>query len=295
MIAKIIFILIFFFTIKVQTCDIAHAITDIKKTSKYRSFFAENTTIHTATPINIATVKSNQFGNRQDKYDSLKRNLDKNHSKEIPLLILLHGLNKTSKSLKRMEAFAHKQGFKVLNIDYPSTKFSIENLVDIIHNKITSSIQKQKYTSISFCGISMGGLVIRAYLHKYRIANLGRVVLIGTPNKGSEAADYLKNNELYKRFTGPAGQQLTTNQENFNNIFGNVYYECGVIAGNLPFGPCIIFFNGKKNDGVVTIESTKIEGMQDHIVLNVSHWYLAKSKNVWLQTLHFLKYSKFQK
>ncbi|KJV53803.1 hypothetical protein OTSGILL_0508 [Orientia tsutsugamushi str. Gilliam] len=55
-----------------------------------------------------------------------------------------------------------------------------------------------KYTSISFVGVSMGGLVIRAYLHKYKIPNLGKVVLIGTPNKGSEVADYLKNNKLYK-------------------------------------------------------------------------------------------------
>ena len=51
----------------------------------------------------------------------------------------------------------------------------------------------------------MGGLVIRALLNRYRPDNLGRVVQIGTPNHGSEVADFLKNDWLYRLFFGPAG------------------------------------------------------------------------------------------
>ena len=45
----------------------------------------------------------------------------------------------------------------------------------------------------------MGGLVIRAYLNKYKVPNLGKVVMVGTPNNGSEVADFLISNPLYKK------------------------------------------------------------------------------------------------
>lgn len=146
------------------------------------------------------------------------------------LLILIHGLNKSSEVLKGLEQFACKQGLAVLNIDYPSTKFPIEHLIDIVDSQINQKLQ-EKYTNVSFVGFSMGGLIIRAYLHKYKILNLSKVVLVGTPNKGSEVADFLKNNKLYQKLYGPAGQQLITDQEEFSEIFGSIYYKCGVIAG----------------------------------------------------------------
>ncbi|WP_371254189.1 lipase family alpha/beta hydrolase [Orientia tsutsugamushi] len=297
MIIRIILLLVSILIIKVQ----AFPVYNTSNISAFNELITsgENTiqlllTTITATS-NTKFHKLKEIYSKQNLNRSFVNKLNKNYPEDqgTQLLVLLHGLSKTSNSLRGMEKFAYKQGFKVLNIDYPSTKFPIEHLVDIIHNKITLSLQQQKYTSISFVGVSMGGLVIRAYLHKYKIPNLGKVVLIGTPNKGSEVADYLKNNKLYKKFTGPAGQQLITNQKEFNNIFGDIYYECGVISGNLPLDPCCIFMKGKLSDGKVTIESTKIEGMQDHIVLKIPHWYLEKSKKVWLHTLYFLKYSKF--
>lgn len=210
------------------------------------------------------------------------------------LLILVHGLNKSSKVLKGLEKFAGQQGLAVLNIDYPSTKFPIECLIDIVDSQITTRLQ-QEYSNVSFVGFSMGGLIIRAYLHKYKIPNLGKVVLVGAPNKGSEVADFLKTNKLYQKLYGPAGQQLTTNQEEFSEIFGEVYYECGIIAGSLPLDPCFVFMRGKQNDGKVTVESTKIVGMQDHIIVKVPHWYQSRSKKIWFNILHFLKHSSFQK
>lgn len=213
---------------------------------------------------------------------------------KMHVLILVHGINKSSKVLTGLEKFVGKQGFEVLNIDYPSTKFPIEHLIDIVHLHIHQKLQ-QEYSNVSFVGFSMGGLIIRAYLHKYKISNLGKVVLVGTPNQGSEVADFLKNNKLYQKLYGPAGQQLITEQEEFSEIFGSVYYECGIIAGSLPLDPCFVFMRGKPNDGKVTVESTKIENMRDHVIVKVPHWYQSRSKKIWFNILHFLKHSSFQK
>ena len=72
---------------------------------------------------------------------------------------------------------------------------------------------------VHFVGYSMGGLIIRAYLQKYRPQHLGRVVMLGTPNQGSEVADAIRHFWLYRRFYGPAGQELITDQTAFAHLF----------------------------------------------------------------------------
>lgn len=211
---------------------------------------------------------------------------DKSH-----LVILLHGIRKTNSCLKGLEQFIQAQGFSVLNITYPSTKHSIDKLADIINNIITAKIKE--YKTVSFVGFSMGGLVIRAYLNKYKIPNLGKVVMVGTPNNGSEVADFLISYPLYKKLYGPAGMQLTTNQEKLGNLLGSINYECGIIAGNLPLDFCYPIMRKKVSDGKVSVDSTKLNNMKDHVVLNVTHWYMPQSRTIWKYIVSFLKYSQF--
>ena len=207
------------------------------------------------------------------------------------LIILLHGINKNGTCLKGLEKFILKHGFSVLNITYPSTKQPIEDLVDTVHESISNEVSK--YKTVSFVGFSMGGLVIRAYLNKYKLSNLEKVIMIGTPNNGSDVAYFFKDNMLYKKFFGPAGKQLTTNQQNCDVLFGKIYYDCGIIAGSLPLDFCYPIMRKSPSDGKVTIASTKLSNMKDHIILRVAHWYMPQSKSVWKQVLHFLEHSKF--
>lgn len=208
------------------------------------------------------------------------------------LIILLHGIFRTSRGMRGLARFLSQQGFKVLNINYPSTKFSLEELVVIIDKEIRNC-RIEQYARVHFVAFSMGGLLVRAYLNKHKIANLGKVVFIGTPNSGSEIADFLKNNKFYKKVFGPAGQQLTTDQSNFIHIIGVPDYEFGVIAGNIPLDIISGMIIGKPNDGKVSIESTKLKGMKDHIVLKVTHPLMIRSRRLWNQVLYFLEHSCF--
>ncbi len=139
----------------------------------------------------------------------------------------------------------------------------------------------------------MGGLVIRAYLHRYKPQNLGRVVMIGTPNQGSEVADFLQTRKLYRMLYGPAGQQLITDQSGFMHHFGAVDYEVGVIAGNRPVDLISSRIIGKANDGKVSIDSTKLSGMKDHVIVPSSHTFFPSNPHMLMQTLEFLKQGKF--
>jgi pimeloyl-ACP methyl ester carboxylesterase len=207
-------------------------------------------------------------------------------------VVLLHGIFRTKRSMRKMARFIEDAGYQVLNLGYPSTKYSIENLVDIIHqeiNQFSSKIDGQ----IHFVGYSMGGLLIRAYLKKYRPQNLGRVVMVGTPNYGSEVADKLKNLTLYKMLYGPAGQQLTTSQEAFSDIFTTDKFELGIIAGNKSIDPISSWIIGRPNDGKVSIESTKLDWAKDHIVLPLSHTFFPSSRKMWGEALSFLQKGEF--
>ncbi|MGO6700594.1 esterase/lipase family protein [Rhizobium ruizarguesonis] len=210
-------------------------------------------------------------------------------------VLLFHGIARTKKSMEKLASFLSGHGYRVVNVGYPSTRFSISDLVDIIRPEIDDAVKKAGDGRVHFIGYSMGGLVIRAFLTRYRPANLGRVVMVGTPNNGSRIADFLKNWPLYRRVYGPAGQQLVTDQAAMTELFGTVDYELGIIAGNRTIDPVSSLIIGLRvpNDGKVSVESTRLDGASAHIVIPANHTFLPVNKVMWSQTLSFLQHGRF--
>jgi pimeloyl-ACP methyl ester carboxylesterase len=217
------------------------------------------------------------------------------YAEQKEIVVVLHGIFHTSWFMQPMADYLEKQGYQVLNLDYPSTKYSIEDLIELTAKDIDSRIS-DKTRTVNFVGFSMGGLLVRGIIAKHRPENLGRVVLLGTPNKGSEVADFLKDNYLYKTFFGPAGQQLCVqNYSDLQHLFGKVDYELGIIAGNSTIDPISSYIIPEVDDGKVSIESTKLEGMKDHIIISSDHILMPSNKEVQRQTLEFLKNGFFKK
>lgn len=244
-----------------------------------------------ATVICSCTDKTNFIKSQNSYLQNCCMALSNQENNKSHLVIFLHGIGKNSSSLNKLEKFISSYNFTTFNVSYPSTENSIEEIVDIIHESILNKIND--YDKVSFVGFSMGGLVVRAYLNKYHLPKLDKVVMIGTPNNGSEVSDFFEKNNFYKRLLGPAGSQLTTTFQNKHSLFGKIYYECGVIAGNLPLDFCYPIMMHSPSDGKVSVRSTKVDNMKDHIILKSPHWYLLQSKEAWIQALYFLQYSKF--
>lgn len=211
-------------------------------------------------------------------------------------VVLLHGIFRTHRHMRKLARYLEQQGYSVLNLYYPSTRYPLEGLAQWIHPQIEAFAQGGE--RIHFVGYSMGGLLIRAYLAQHRPANLGRVVMIGTPNQGSEVADFLCRGkwrgELYRRLYGPAGQQLITTQHSFGQLFAPVDYELGIIAGDRPVDLISSHIIGQPNDGKVAVERTKLAGMRDHLVLHTNHTTFPQQPEVWAQTAHFLRFGQFK-
>ncbi|QOZ47381.1 alpha/beta hydrolase [Bradyrhizobium sp. CCBAU 53340] len=206
-------------------------------------------------------------------------------------VVLLHGIARGSSSLMRLERSLQTAGFATLNLDYASRSKPIAALVDDIHPAIARFAERE--APLHFVAHSMGGLVTRAYLAKYRPGRLGGVVMLGTPNGGSEVADLLSGSRLYRAFYGPAGLELTTARR--PNALPDVDYPVGVIAGNRFIDPVAgLFVLPKPNDGRVSVQSAMLAGMADHVVVKASHTGLPRNSVAIERTIAFLREGCFR-
>jgi pimeloyl-ACP methyl ester carboxylesterase len=209
-------------------------------------------------------------------------------------VVLLHGIARTSRSVRKLQRAIQASGFATLNLGYDSRRKSLASLAEDIHPAI-ARFANGIAGPIHFVGHSMGGLLVRVYLAKYRPQRLGRVVMLGTPNGGSEIADRLRGFALYRAYFGPAGQQLITRRDPATEmLLPAVSYPVGVIAGNRSIDPVSsAFLLPRPNDGRVSVENTKLDGMADHIVVGASHPWLLRNASVIRQTIAFLRDGRF--
>ncbi len=219
-------------------------------------------------------------------------------SQDVPAdIVLIHGLARDSSAMAKMAEYWKSQNWRVLNLDYPSTRYSIADLVDQIAAQI-QTFRIDLSRSLYFVGHSLGSIITHFYIKKYRPENLGRVVALGPPYHGSAIIDHLGRYAWYRKLHGPAALELSTQapQGIFRHL-GSVDYELGVIAGDR----CFIFdwFFGKfwlqqPNDGKVEIASTRIEGCRDHIILPVNHPFMPNYPIVIQQSANFISHGRFE-
>ncbi|MCZ7861420.1 alpha/beta fold hydrolase [Agrobacterium salinitolerans] len=209
-------------------------------------------------------------------------------------VVVLHGIFQPAFTMLPFCRHLSKSGYSVLNIDYPSTTFPIERLAEIVADRIDSHAASID-GKLHLVGYSMGGLVIRAFLRDRVPVNLGKVVMIGTPNHGSEVADFLKSFPPFRYLYGPAGQQLVTDQKAFSSIFANDGFDLGIIAGDTARNPILDRIIGQPSDGKVSVESTKLACAADHLVVHSNHTLLPHNRTVWNQTSAFLRNGVFDR
>ncbi len=208
-------------------------------------------------------------------------------------VILLHGIARSSASLRKLEQNLKAAGFATLNLDYPSRKHSLDGLVERIHRDASGFIARRA-APLHFVTHSMGGLLARAYIARYRPANLGRVVMLAPPNQGSEIADLLGTSLFYNWYFGPAGKQLGTRSDTrLRTLLGTVDYPLGIIAGDRAIDPLGWLLVPRPNDGRVAVVRTKVSGMADHVTLHATHALMMRNAEVIRHAIAFLRSGRF--
>ena len=194
-------------------------------------------------------------------------------------VVLLHGFWRTSKSMKKLEKVLSKEGYIVINLDYPSRKEKIENLSNNYLKKVLLDKCTDKNKKIHFVTHSMGGIIVRYFLTKNKLKNIGRVVMLAPPNKGSKLADFLTKSSLMNYTLGPALKQLKTDKKSLPQKIPLPKYEVGIIAS--------------KYDEKVSVENTKLKNMKDFLLVPSTHTYIMNSGKVVKAIQSFLKKGKF--
>lgn len=210
-------------------------------------------------------------------------------------VVLLHGLARSSSSMLLMEWRLKREGYDVVNVDYPSTANSIETLASSV---VPQSLYAcREAAKVHFVTHSMGGILLRYYMKtaSRRPARLGRTVMLGPPNQGSPVVDQMTVLPGFELWNGPAGLQLGTGEDSLPRRLGPVDFELGVIAGSQSISPLLSSFMDGPNDGKVPVTSTAVKGMRDHIVMPVTHTFMMNNPKVQDQVVAFLKTGRFQR
>jgi len=192
-----------------------------------------------------------------------------------------------------MERALSAAGFQVLNVDYPSRSASTEQLSEDVVGQAVDECQHAGAKTIHFVAHSFGGILVRSYLARHRLTNVGHLVMLGPPNQGSEVVDKLGKLKLFRRVTGPAGAELGTGTTSIPSKLGPPNCSVGVIAGSRSLNWINSLMIPGRDDGKVSIERTKVAGMADHFVVRATHPFLMRNQTAIRQTISFLRAGRF--
>jgi pimeloyl-ACP methyl ester carboxylesterase len=224
-------------------------------------------------------------------------------------VVVLHGLGRTRASMDSLCQYLHEQGgYEVFNVEYPSTQSDMAD-----HARSLRHIVNNLYgiEEINFVGHSMGNIVVRHYLgdlarqdptkqspnaaaaDRHAKARFGRFVMLAPPNQGALLAETFADNILFKEIAGDAGQQLGRDWPELEKRLATPGFEFGIIAGgkgnDKGYNPILV----GDNDGVISIETTKLPGAADFVRLPLLHSFVMNDAKVHEYVLRFLKHGYF--
>ena len=209
-------------------------------------------------------------------------------------VVLVHGLGRTSSSMKKMELSIRNDGYTTVSLNYPSREKPVEILAEETIPEALEYCDQYSSRRVHFITHSMGGILVRYYLAMHTLENLGRVVMISPPSQGSELVDKLSGLPGFEYILGPAVFQLGTDSDSLPRKLGPVDFDAGIITGDRSINPILSLLIPGDDDGKVSVENAKLAGVSEFLVVHHTHTFILNSDAVIKQAIHFLKYGKFK-
>ncbi|MBK1881760.1 alpha/beta hydrolase [Luteolibacter pohnpeiensis] len=214
------------------------------------------------------------------------------HRADGEKVVLIHGLWRGFHAMEPLARRLQSAGYSTLNLPYPSSRKPIDWIVPRLRSQIEEFAEGDQVHLVTH---SLGGILARAMLSAPPPWKVGKLVMIAPPNGGSEIVDWAQNKRLFLAFLGPAGRELGTDGVPLKLPQLPAGLEAAVIMGRKSK---INFFHKvlqPENDGVVSVEYGKIEGLKGFTVVDGDHTFIQIHPDTIRQVLHFLKEGTLQK
>lgn len=202
-------------------------------------------------------------------------------------VIILHGLWRSIWAMDPMADYLHRQGYHTINVPYPSFRKPMDDLTRTVHEALKLHGGGRK---VHFVTHSLGGIITRRLLRELPPGQTGRVVMLAPPNQGSEIIDWLEHCKPLHATLGPAGKALGTRCIDAPPAPEET--DTAVIMGRRSTIPFFRSFLDQENDGIVSVERGRLEGMNEFHVLDTDHTFIATELEVMEMTCRFLRCGK---
>ncbi|TQV74727.1 hypothetical protein FLL45_07125 [Aliikangiella marina] len=190
-----------------------------------------------------------------------------------------------------------QRNLRILNIGYKAVLNNYQQILDKIELQVSQWLDPN--LPVHFVGHSFGGILIRGLLARHKSWDIGRCVMLGTPNQGTNTATFMLSHRWLKYFVPKVTADLTPKSQLLENL-PEPEIETGIIAGNVKFSLVIpVSWYYKKatgdapGDGVVELSNTQCSNMTDFIVMPLHHSFMTWDSDLIEQVTHFIEFGRF--
>lgn len=206
------------------------------------------------------------------------------------IVVLIHGLGRSPRSLLAVRLWLLRAGYLVVTVRYPSRRVGVKAAVDGWLRPALARLHPGKGQRVHFVTHSLGGILFRAWAENMDPGfPLGRTVMLGPPNQGSEVLAQLGHRPWLRRLLGPVIDELGVDESSTPRRLGAVPPGTGVIMGNKAVIPFFRDLLGPESDGIVTVAGGWVAGQADFMVTQADHTFMMWRPRVLRAVERFLK------
>jgi pimeloyl-ACP methyl ester carboxylesterase len=203
-----------------------------------------------------------------------------------PVVVLVHGLWLNGLEFFLLRDRLRRAGFRPSVFRYHSMNATLAAAADRLAGRL-----RTLGGAVHVVAHSLGGLVACEACARHPDLPAGRVVLMGSPVRGSRTARAVASHWYGAAALGPLALAELARER---DPVLPASREVGVIAGSLPIGIGRVFSElPLPNDGTVCVEETELPGAAATAVIDVSHTGMLFSAQVAESTVRFLVSGRF--
>ena len=199
-------------------------------------------------------------------------------------VVLIHGMRRTGRSMRKMASAMREAGYNTVVCSYSSNRPAHEiatNLFTALGPVIEAAPR------VHFVTHSLGGILVRDAFRDGAPPNLGRVVMLGPPNGGSQHIDNFVRLPFFVTIWGAPSPELGTGTNALPARLPPINFPCRVIAGTNK--GLVGWMLPGENDGRVTVASASAGSPSEVLRLPTGHAWIMRNPVVISNTIAFLR------